>query len=117
MKLKIFNIIDNNSIIIYYSYELLTLEQINTKSISYIHYIYDINSAIMIFLKTKKKYRKNGLAKNLIKESIKILKKMKVKKIELDDMSVYSRTEKSIYKKFGFEYINPYPEPEMILYL
>ena len=115
--IKLYKIIKNNTLILYYSNEILLEEDIYFKSLSHIHYLYEKDSAVMIFLKTNKKYRGKGFAKKLIKETINILKKINIKKIELDDMSLFSRTEKSIYRKFNFEYVNPYPEPEMILYI
>lgn len=89
----------------------------NDSIISHIHYVYDIESASLIFLKTKKLCRNKGFASILLKISIKYLKDKKVKKIELDDMSNHSHDKDNIYKKFGFKYINPSPEPEMVLEL
>ena len=90
----------------------------NNRIISHIHYIYDIKSASMIFLKTKKNYKNKGFASILLKKSIKYLKNKKVKKIELDDMSNHSHSKNNnIYINHNFKYINPYPEPEMVLEL
>lgn len=84
---------------------------------SYIHFVYDLNSAHMIFLKTHNIFKNKGFASFLLKLSINYLKEKKVKKIELDDMSNHSRSPNNIYINFGFKYINPYPEPEMELKL
>lgn len=83
--------------------------------ISYIHFIYDIESASLVFLNTKKLFTNKGFASFLLKTSIKYLKNKKVKKIELDDMSNHAHSKSNIYRNFGFRYINSPPEPEMIL--
>ena len=118
--MKLFKNITENKIILYYSNKELEVDKY-FYSISHIHIVYNSyegdNSATIIFLKTNRRYRNKGLATKLLKESIKILKELKIKKIELDDMSDNARTKNNIYKKFGFKYINPYPEPEMIYIL
>lgn len=89
----------------------------NIKTISYIHFIYNLESANLVFLKTKNKYKNKGYASYLLKLSIKYLKIKKIKKIELDDMSNHAHGKNNIYINFGFKYINPRPEPEMLLEL
>ena len=118
--MKLFKNITENNIILYYSDKELEINKF-FDSISHIHIVYNSydgdDSATIIFLKTNRRYRNKGLATNLLKESIKIIKKLKIKKIELDDMSRNARTKNNIYIKNGFKYINPHPEPEMIKYL
>lgn len=89
----------------------------NDSVISYIQYVYDIKSASLIFLKTKNICKNKGFASKLLQISINYLKNKKVKKIELDDMSNQAHSKNNIYIKHGFNYINPFPEPEMILKL
>jgi ribosomal protein S18 acetylase RimI-like enzyme len=89
------------------------------QSISYIQYIIDIKNAnaTIIILETNLKYRNKGYATKLLLKSIYHLKKMNIQYIELDDMSNNSWKKNNIYLKHGFQYINNYPEPEMILYI
>lgn len=107
------------SITFYISIKKQKYKDINDYSFSFIEYIIDIQNkdATLLTLKTNNKYRNKGYAKKLLKESLNYLKKKKIEKIELDDMSNNAWRDHNIYIIFGFKYINNYPEPEMILYL
>jgi len=107
------------SITFYISIKKQKYKDINDHSFSFIEYIIDIQNkdATLLTLKTNNKYRNKGYAKKLLKESLNYLKKKKIEKIELDDMSNNAWCDHNIYIIFGFKYINNYPEPEMILYL
>jgi len=120
-KYNIYKITNNKDDFLYLTFYISTIKQkykdINNKSFSFIQYIVDIknNDATLIVLKTNNIYKNKGYATKLLDDSINYLKNIKIKKIELDDMSDHSWEEHNIYISFGFEYINDFPEPEMIL--
>jgi GNAT superfamily N-acetyltransferase len=110
---------DNKLLILYFSKNEIEYKKFknNKNNIPYIYYIYDNDIANLIYLYTNKNNRNKGYATKLLKKSIKILKNMNIKKIELDDMSDNNWSEHNIYIKNGFSYINNFPEPEMIMFL
>jgi ribosomal protein S18 acetylase RimI-like enzyme len=106
------------SLILYLNDKELKKKNIND-SYSFIEVIVckkDLDCNI-IYLETNKKYKNRGYASYLIQCIIKKMRKNKIKKIFLDDMSLNAREKNNIYIKNGFKYINEYPEPEMILEL
>lgn len=115
---NVYKIEMNNIIYFYisnkeYDYTIISTSQ---SIISYIQYAYNNESASVIFLKTKKRYRNKGFASYLLKISIDYFEKKKIKEIDLDDMSDNAyRLKKNIYIKHGFHYKNEFPYPEMIM--
>jgi hypothetical protein len=88
----------------------------SNKQLGYLHIVInniEHSSIITDFycLETKK-----GYGTQLLNYAIKHLKKINIKYIYLDDMTIEYRKTHNIYKKFGFNYINNFG-PEMILIL
>lgn len=119
--MKLFKVIKENTIVLYIANKKMDVEDCFNDAISHINIVYNSyegdDSATIMYIMTSEKYRNKGFATKLLEETIKILKEKNIKKIELDDMSSNARTTRNIYINFGFKYINPYPEPEMILNL
>jgi ribosomal protein S18 acetylase RimI-like enzyme len=115
-KNNIYLSIQKNNIIFYISINKLQHKKIDL-SYCYIQYVVDLKkkNATLISLKTKDSFKNKGFATKLLTISLDYLKQKKFLKIELDDMSDRAWEKKNIYINFGFKYINPFPEPEMIL--
>lgn len=113
---NIFLSIQKNNIIFYISINKLQHKKIGS-SHSFIQYFVDFKDkdATLICLKTNNPFKNKGFATELLTVSLDYLKKKNILKIELDDMSDRAWEENNIYIKFGFKYINPFPEPEMNL--
>lgn len=75
------------------------------------------NTTSILDLYIRKKYRHKGYGTQLINKCINYNRKLKIKKIELDDMSDIHGNN-NIYYKLGFKYKYGYKKgPEMVLKL
>lgn len=111
---------EKNNYIFYLSFKKYkTIKEIVKSAVSHCcYYIERENETVtLLHLETNKHSQGRGYGDYLLKNTITYMKNHKYKFIELDDMSDRAWEVNNIYIKNNFEYVNDYPEPEMILLL
>lgn len=102
------------NLILYINEKKLELEEIKTKSIGYIEYIFDkiLLEITILYLDIDDNYKHQGIGSFLLLLVADIYKNI-CKIIELDDMTKKAWKKNNVYLKLGFKYSNEKPFPEM----